>query len=134
MLSGMQRTATLGSHHFVEVVDLEMLSLKRQLEEIDPNLMLARHPRGGIAVLWNGPTGQWHTVCVHKNPKREDLQALPMVLRQRDNASPVNSRQSAFERDLAKMEAAEAAREREMQDAMFAETERLVDALRKDMG
>ena len=64
---------------------------------------------------------------------REDIMALPSVIRARDNASPVNSRQSALERDIAKQRQAEIDRENAAVDAMMEEQLRLYSALRQDL-
>lgn len=129
----MQRAATFGRYQFEEVLDLELVSVNRQLQEIDPNLWLARREGGALAVIWNGTDGQDHLVCVHNKPTREDIMALPSVIRARDNASPVNSRQSALERDIAKQRQAEIDRENAAVDAMMEEQLRLYSALRQDL-
>ena len=125
---------TAGTKTFKRWTDLEILSITRQLEEIDPNLALVRTDDGGWGVLWNGPDAQWHAVCFNRSGSRYALQALPSVLRERDRNSPTNSRESAFERDV---RAYKERQDRQLDESTAALTEdalRVYAALRKDEG
>jgi hypothetical protein len=110
--------------------------IRQQLHEIDPNLELA-HPEyapQGWACLWNGPDGQWHAVTVNTSGDPRQLIMLPNILRERDGASHVNSRESAFERDIRKNEQAAAAREAEGLEAVAEAKRRVLHGLKKDLG
>jgi len=124
----------VGDQTFHGWHDLEIASVKKQLEEIDPNLLLMKTERGGWAVLWNGHDANWHAVCINHSGSRAALLALPAVLRERDRNSPVNSRESAFERDMKEVRRREKAREEEMIEALTEQAERVYHGLRKDQG
>ena len=110
--------------------------IRTQIQEIDPNLELAHpeHAPQGWAVLWNGYDGLWHPVTVNKSGDHRQLIMLPEILRRRDQESPVNSRISAFERDVKQQELDEAAREAESDAAISEAMQRVYHGLRKDVG
>lgn len=110
--------------------------VRQMLWEVDPNLEVT-HPQyapQGWAILWCGNDGEWHAVMVNKSGDPRQLLLAPHVMRERDRNSPVNSRESAFERDLRKKEEADAAREAAMVDKVAEAAERVYAGLRKDVG
>lgn len=123
-----------GTKTFRRWMDLEVHSIIRQLQEIDPNLALVKTEDGGWGVLWNGPDAQWHAVCFNKSGSRAALQALPTVLRERDRNSPVNSRESAFERDVAAFVKRQEDKDAAAAEALTEAAMQVYAALRKDVG
>ena len=124
----------IGVTKFEHWHDLEISGIKAQLAEIDPNLLLMRHPEGGYAVLHNDAHGQWYAVCVNKNPSRESLQALPSILRERNARARHNQKESALERDIRSLADQQAAREKQQVQDLTAQADRVYHALRKDIG
>jgi hypothetical protein len=119
-------------------VDLEVQDVQRRLAEIDPNLVLVKAPTPKypkrFGVIWNGPDGQWHGVCFHNEPNSATLQGLPTQIQLYDAASPVNSRERAFERDLRLAEERQKAEEAKRQESIVESALRSYHALGKDTG
>lgn len=110
--------------------------IRKMLWEVDPNLELA-HPEyapQGWAILWLGPDTQWHAVMINTSGDPRQLLLAPQIMRERDRNSPVNSRESAFERDVKAAELAEQARMAAAADKLAEASERVYHALRKDVG
>jgi hypothetical protein len=127
-----------GGQVYERWVDLEVVDVQRQLTEIDPNLVLVKAPTPQypkrFGAFWNGPDGQWHGVCFHNHPTAAILQQLPHAIRMRDAASPVNSRESAFERDVKAAEKRSKDAEEERYEQLVESSLRVYHGFGKDTG
>lgn len=134
----MSESIHAGQQVYERWVDLEVQDVQQRLFEIDPNLVLVKAPTPQypkrFAVFHNGPDGQWHGVCFHNEPNSATLQALPTQIRMHDAASPVNSRERAFERDLRAAEERQKAKEARLQEATIESALRSYHAFGKDTG
>jgi len=131
-----QETIQCGDQIFRRAYGPGFDIVRQMMHEIDPNLELA-HPDyapTGWAVLWNGPDAQWHAIMVNTAGDPRQLLLIPEVLRRRDAQSPVNSRESAFEKDMKEREMAEAARDAHAAEALSESMQRVYHGLRKDVG
>jgi hypothetical protein len=111
-------------------------TIRKMLWEVDPNLELA-HPEyapQGWAILWLGPDAMWHAVMINTSGDPRQLLLAPAVMRERDNAAPHNSRESAFERDVRQAQEREAERMAEAEAHISDARQRVYHGLGKDLG